>query len=98
MPTWFAIVAYKCEVNGTPVGSIDIRVLGFDFEFEDQVRSAILDQPVNSYSNHLGEQVTWTLVEILAVEKFLNHSNGDEIIGFIAEPSQFQNWAFDRAT
>ena len=98
MPKWFAIAAYRCEINGSPVGDLDIRVLGFEQEFEDQVRSSILDQPTHSYSNDLGETVSWPLAEILAIEEYVVQDNGGEFIGFIASPQQFQSWAHPQAT
>ena len=93
MPKWLAIVAYRNEFNGEPGGSVDIRVLGFDLQTEDQVRSAILSQPINAYENHLGEQVSWPIAHILSIEEFSFTENGGELIGFIAETQEIQEWA-----
>lgn len=98
MKKWLAIIAYANHFNGSPGGSIDIRVLGFEMPSEQHVRAAIMAQPDHVYENHLGEQVTWKRVHILAVEEFAFPENGSELIGFIAESDQFKEWAYDWPT
>ncbi|MCE1205379.1 MAG: hypothetical protein LWW79_12340 [Holophagaceae bacterium] len=94
MQKWLAIAAYRNEFDGAPGGSIDIRVLGFDLETEEKVRSAISNEPVTVYENDQGEQVSWKLVQILAIEEFAFPENGEELIGFIAESEEFKTWAY----
>jgi hypothetical protein len=94
MPKWLAIAAYRNEFDGAPGGSIDIRVLGFDLETEDEVRAAISNEPVVVYENDQGEQVSWNLAQVLAVEEFAFHENAEELIGFIAESEEFKTWAY----
>jgi hypothetical protein len=93
MPKWLAIAAYRNQFDGAPGGSIDIRVLGFDLETEEEVRAAVSNEPVAVYENDQGEQVSWCLVHILAIEESVFHENGDELIGFIAESNEFKTWA-----
>jgi hypothetical protein len=96
MPKWIAIAIYRCEIDGVPVGSLDTRVLGFDLESMEQVRDAIINEPLNSYSNDSGETVSWPLVKIPDILEFQHLWDGSELIGFIADVPEFQEWASPR--
>jgi hypothetical protein len=93
MERWLAIVAYRCEVAGTPTDSIDIQVRYLEAESEDHVESLLKAQPVCSYENNDGEIVTWPLIGVLAAEPFSHEPDGSEVVGFITGCDEFAKWA-----
>jgi len=93
MQRWLAIVAYRCEVAGEPTDSIDIQVRYLEAESEDHVESLLKAQPVCSYENNDGEEVTWPLIDVLASEPFLQEPDGGEVVGFITGCHEFVKWA-----
>src|SRR5690349_12933561 len=94
MDALLAIVAYRCEVAGVPTESIDIQVRYFSSMLESEIEAFLQAEPVNSYSNDLGETVTWPLVRIMAIEPFESPTqNGKEVVGFIAGCTEFSKWA-----
>src|SRR6476620_6079054 len=93
MERWLAIVAYRCEVAGTPEDSIDIQVRYLEAESEEEVESLLKAQPICSYENSDGELVTWPLVDVLAAEPFSRDPDGSEVVGFITGCHEFVRWA-----
>ena len=93
MERWLAIVAYRCEVAGTPSDSIDIQVRYLEAESEDHVESLLKAQPVCTYENIDGEVVAWPLVGVLASELFSHEPDGGEVVGFITGCHEFAKWA-----
>ena len=93
MERWLAIVAYRCEVAGTPDDSIDIQVRYLEAESEEEVEAQLKSQPICSYENNEGELVTWPLVGVLAAETFSHEPDGSEVVGFITGCHEFVKWA-----
>jgi hypothetical protein len=88
-----AIVAYRCEVAGSPTESLDIQVRYFKTLSQEQIKAALRAEPVCSYTNEAGELVTWPLVRLLAVEPFSEPAHGAEVAGFITGCHEFVAWS-----
>jgi hypothetical protein len=93
MERWLAIVAYRCEVAGTPTDSIDIQIRYLEADSEEEIEARLKAQPICSYDNGTGELVTWPLVGMLAAEPFSHEADGSEVVGFITGCHEFVKWA-----
>lgn len=90
---WLVITASRCLIDGVPAPSLDVSVHYCLAASEKEARARMSDSPGDSYRNDAGEQVTWELVEILAVEEFGRVRSGDEVVGFIAELDELTDLA-----
>lgn len=90
---YLAIVAYRCLVSGRLTDSLDIQVRWFEMQDSEAVRRFIDSETAQRYNNSEGEEVTWELSQILAVEEFRQIKSGDEVIGFITSSSELQHLA-----
>lgn len=93
MLTWLAVAVHRCEVAGVPSGNLDVRVRQFRRKRREDVDTAIAEEPTHSYQNGDGEEVTWPLAGVLAIEEVGRPADGDEVVGFIAQVNEFQDWA-----
>jgi len=94
MAQWLAIAVYRCEVAGSPTESLDIQVRFFEFDREYQVEDVLRSEAPATYLNGDGESVTWPLAGVLSIQEFSNYKHGDELIGFIAQASEFPKWTY----
>lgn len=85
MSRWLAIAAYQCRINGVASGSVDFRVRYFNVPGPADVEATLKGEPPQAYENHLGETVSWSLVQIFDIQGLIPPRSGDEIIGFIAQ-------------
>lgn len=90
---WLAIVAYRCEVAGAPTDSIDIQVRYFTADCVEEIESQIRLEPIHSYTNPIGELVTWPLIGVLAADRINEQADGCEVVGFITGCHEFVKWA-----
>jgi hypothetical protein len=88
MSRFLAIAAYQCRINGVAVGSVDFRVRYFNLSDFSDVEATLRNELPQEYQNHLGETVSWPLVQIFDIQGLLPTRSGDEIIGFIAQPEE----------
>jgi hypothetical protein len=93
MERWLVIVAYRCEVAGTPTDSIDIQVPYLEAESEEEIEARIHADSIQSYTNNDGEIVVWPLIGMMATETFAHEPDGSEVVGFITGCHEFVKWA-----
>jgi hypothetical protein len=86
-----ALVAYRCEINGTPSDTLDLQVRYFDDATVD-IEPFLRQEPVHSYRNASNEVVSWHMVDVLAIEELSEPRNGSEVLGFITKCNEFAKW------
>src|SRR5262245_50076586 len=93
MSYFVAIAAYRCEIDGVPVASVEFKVVFLDAATADDAEALLRAEPVHSYLNGDGQLVSWPLVGIPNIQGHLPMTPGREIIGFIADSDDFAHWA-----
>ncbi len=91
LPQFLAIVVYKCLVAGVPTQSLDFQVRWFEADDETAVNVLIEREPTQSYLNPYGEEVTWELFGVFAIDSFAPGRSGDEVVGFISSIQELEN-------
>ncbi len=85
----FAIVAYRCEIDGIRTESIDIQVISFSQTDKATILHSLSSAAPHAYLNDKGETVTWYFAELLDLSYPDKLTDGQEIAGFIIECADF---------
>ena len=93
MGNWLAIVAYRCEVAGELTDSIDVQVRHFTAATAEEIEARVLGEACASHLNAEGATVTWPFARLLAIEPWVEPSDGAELIGFITGCREVVKWS-----
>jgi hypothetical protein len=88
----FAIVIYRCEVDGKRTDSLDVQVRYFGRPSTD-IEFFLRSETTHSYRNIRNEEVAWHFVRVASVEELRVPDEGQEVAGFIAGCKEFVEWA-----
>jgi hypothetical protein len=88
----FAIVIYRCEVDGKPTDSLDVQVRHFGRPSTD-IEAFLRSETPHAYRNIRNEEVVWHWVRVASIEELIIPEEGQEIAGFVAGCNEFVDWA-----
>lgn len=92
----YAIVIYRCLVEGKPTSSVDIQVRWFESSEPKLIWEQIKAEAPRQYKNAEDQWVVWDLVQVAAIEHVQARAkDGDEVVGFIANMDEISQWIND---